>query len=145
MKNRKITIYADASLISLSFIFFPPILVLTTLPSGETRLVTVKFIPLSTVITLMSFKPPLVDPEEPPISIRTIRIISEELLHIASSYGGTTFAPVVVIAETMVNNSSIGTILFVTRINALAITIKQISNWNWTSFKTDFPFVFTIL
>ena len=127
---RNVTIYADASLISLSFIFFPLIFVLTTLPSGETRLVTVKFIPLITVMTLISFKPPPVDPEEPPMSIKTIKTIREALPHLASSYGGTTSAPVVVIAETIVNNSSIGTILFVIKINALAMTIKQISNWN---------------
>ena len=82
---KNIAMYADASLISLSLIFFPPILVLTTLPSGETKLVTVKFIPFITVKILISFKPPLVDPEEPPISIKTINIMSEEPLQVASS------------------------------------------------------------
>ena len=122
--------YAEDSLISLSLIFLPAILVFITLPSGETKLVIVRLNPFKTVMNLISFKPPTVDPEDPPITISDISITRLEPLMPASTSGGNTFAPVVVIAETTVNIPSIGTMSFVIKIIVLAITIKTIINWN---------------
>ena len=54
---------------------------------------------------------PTVDPVEPPVSIRHIRQTRTNGGQLPITGAGTIVAPVVVIADTTVNNSSIGIIL----------------------------------
>ena len=126
-------------------IFLSPILVLKTLPPGDTIFVTVRFMLFKNVITLMSFTAPTVDPEEPPITINTIMIINDAGAHDANSLGVAIFAPVVVIADTIWKITFIGAMCVISAINIPLIEMAKIRNWNCISLNIDFPFVLTIL
>ena len=64
------------------------------------------YIPLKNVIILTSFIAPTVDPFDPPVSIKHIKQIMTNGGQPAISVGIATLAPVVVIAETTVNNKN---------------------------------------
>ena len=62
------------------------------------------------VITRISFIAPTVDPLDPPMVINVISTISTNGDQVPITVEGCTLAPVVVMADTTVNNSSIGMI-----------------------------------
>ena len=82
----------------------------------------------------MIFTAPTVDPEEPPITIKTIMTIKTEGAHDANSLGLAIFAPVVVIAETIWNTIFIGAICVINATIIPLIAMLIIMNLNWTSF-----------
>ena len=107
--------------------------------------VTVRPTLFKTVITLISFTAPTVDPDEPPITINTIIINTAGNAHADNSLGVAIFAPVVVIAETTWNIAFIGARCAIRAINIPPIIMLIIRRWTCTSLNIAFPFVFTIL
>ena len=93
----------------------------------------------------MIFMAPTVEPEEPPIIINTINIISDKLGHVVMYAGEEILAPVVVIAEITWNNVSTGSFLVRNMTPSVARMIRDSMTWTCMSLKNDFPLVLIIL
>ena len=111
----------------------PAIFIETTAPSGEIISRRFLYIPFENVITRINLIAPTVDPLEPPISINIIIMKSTNGGHLAMTVEFGMLAPVVVMAETTVNNMSIGTIWDVKNINMDETAINEIITWNCKS------------